>query len=87
MRMSTSSERCCCCWLAGWLLRASPCDIAPPCALPLLFSASDAKPMHALSARSFGGAGLHTLTPTADQQTLSGSRDRDGDQVTATLVG
>ena len=43
--------------------------------------------MNALSARSFGGAGLHTLTPGADQQTLSGSRDRDGDQVTATLVG
>ena len=34
----------------------------------------------------FGGAGMHTLTPTADQQTISGSRDKDDDAVSATRV-
>ena len=34
----------------------------------------------------FGNAGLHTLEPSSDQQTLSGSRDRDGDPCSATLV-
>mmetsp|Transcript_4531 Transcript_4531/g.10284 ORF Transcript_4531/g.10284 Transcript_4531/m.10284 type:complete len:148 (-) Transcript_4531:194-637(-) len=34
----------------------------------------------------FGNAGLHTLEPSSDQQTLAGSRDRDGDPCSATLV-
>ena len=32
----------------------------------------------------FGGAGRHTLTVAADQQTFYGARDSDGDEVTAT---
>ena len=35
----------------------------------------------------FGNAGLHTLTPTVDQTSLHGSRDSDGDGVSATRVG
>ena len=35
----------------------------------------------------FGGAGMHTLMPSDDQQMLTGSRDRDGDNVQATRVG
>merc|ERR1719240_1058140 len=34
----------------------------------------------------FGGAGLHTLTCTPDQQTMSGARDSDGDAVSAQRV-
>ena len=36
---------------------------------------------------TFGGAGMHTLSPSVDQQMLSGARDRDGDGVTAQRVG
>jgi len=32
---------------------------------------------------NFGGAGMHTLTVNDDQQSIFGSRDRDGDEVTA----
>ncbi len=35
----------------------------------------------------FGGAGTHTLQATSDQTMMHGSRDRDGDQVSATIVG
>jgi len=35
----------------------------------------------------FGGAGLHTLTATPDQQSISGARDSDGDAVHANRVG
>lgn len=33
---------------------------------------------------NFGGAGRHTLTVTDDQQSMYGSRDSDGDEVSAT---
>ena len=35
----------------------------------------------------FGGAGMHTLTPTVDQQEMAGQRDRDGDPANAKRVG
>jgi hypothetical protein len=35
----------------------------------------------------FGSAGLHTLMATPDQQLLSGSRDKDGDEVNAQRSG
>jgi hypothetical protein len=38
------------------------------------------------SARSFGGAGAHTLTVTSDQL-ISGFRDSDSDPVQAQRVG
>lgn len=34
----------------------------------------------------FGGAGVHTLSPSVDQTILTGSRDGDGDSVSATRV-
>jgi hypothetical protein len=36
---------------------------------------------------SFGGAGMHTLQAESDKQTITGSRDRDGDVVQAKRVG
>lgn len=36
---------------------------------------------------SFGGAGLHTLQANEDRTSIFGSRDSDGDEVTATREG
>ena len=45
------------------------------------------RPPRPRALRSFGGAGLHTLMASDDHETITGSRDKDGDQVTATKVG
>ena len=34
----------------------------------------------------FGGAGMHTVTPSNDQMMMSGSRDKDGEAVSAQRV-